>query len=81
MEENKVVTVNENEEEVSEVKESKKGFLAKVGTGIKNNWKTIAVGTGALMLGLFLGSRKSDDTDYETEEVSEPVAIEEHTEE
>lgn len=66
MEENKIVEVKD--EGVTEVKKEStvvKG-LKKVGTGIKNNWKTIAVGAAALIGGIWIGSRRSgDNDDYE----------------
>ena len=64
MEENKVIEVqNEETKEEIAVETKKTGILKKVGTGIKNNWKTIAVGAVALVAGIALGSRRSDDED------------------
>ena len=65
MDEKNVVVANT--EEITEVKEDSKrsGILRKVGSGIKNNWKTIAVGAGALMLGIMLGKRSSDEEVYD----------------
>lgn len=63
MEEKNVVETTENEE-VETVKESKvKTVLTKVGSGVKRHWKTIAVGAGALAVGVFLGKRNSDAED------------------
>lgn len=63
MEENNIVETTENEE-VETVKESKvKTILTKVGSGVKRHWKTIAVGAGALAVGVFLGKRNSDTED------------------
>lgn len=76
MEEKNIVETTENEE-VETVKESKvKTILTKVGSGVKRHWKTIAVGAGALAVGVFLGKRNSDSEDdgvvYDTfEEVEE----------
>ena len=70
MEENKVVVMEQEEAEVNGTE--KKGILEKVGSGIKKHWKTIAVGAGALLIGVMLGSRKTDDEVYEdSEEESE----------
>lgn len=79
MEENKVIEV-ENEEENTEVKkESKvKKAIGTVGSGIKKHWKTVAVGAGALVVGMMLGSRKSSDPD-DTDD-TEMVDFEEVTE-
>ena len=79
MEENKVIEV-ENEEEVTEVKkESKvKKVIGTVGSGIKKHWKTVAVGAGALVVGMVLGSRKS--SDVEDSDDAEMVEFEEVTE-
>ncbi len=64
MEENKVIEVQNEETKEEIVVETKKtGILKKVGNGIKNNWKTIAVGAVALVAGIALGSRRSDDED------------------
>lgn len=64
MEENKVIEVqNEGTKEEIVVETKKTGILKKVGNGIKNNWKTIAVGAVALVVGIALGSRRSDDED------------------
>lgn len=69
--------VTETVEEATEVKESKiKGIVGKVGSGFKKHWKTVAVGAGALVVGIVLGSKKSeteeDDADYvEFEEVKD----------
>lgn len=75
MEENNIVETTENEE-VETVKESKvKTILTKVGSGVKRHWKTIAVGAGALAVGVFLGKRNSDSEDdgvvYDTFEEAE----------
>lgn len=64
MEENKVIEVqNEEVKEEIEVKTEKTGILKKIGTGIKNNWKTVAVGAVALVAGIAIGSKKSNDED------------------
>ena len=67
MEENKVVEMNEvKETAMEEVQESKsKGILKKIGSGIKRNWKPIAIGAGAFVAGVILGSRKSGSEDSE----------------
>lgn len=67
MENNEIIEVRDAEITEEVKKESKvKGFVGKVGSGIKRNWKTIAVGAGALMVGVMLGSRKNhDEEDYE----------------
>lgn len=75
MEEKNIVETTENEE-VETVKESKvKTILTKVGSGVKRHWKTIAVGAGALAVGVFLGKRNSDSEDdgvvYDTFEEAE----------
>lgn len=75
MEEKNIVETTENEE-VETVKESKvKTILTKVGSGVKRHWKTIAVGAGALAVGVFLGKRNSDSEDdgvvYDTFEDAE----------
>lgn len=64
MEENKGIEVQNEETKEEIVVETKKtGILKKVGNGIKNNWKTIAVGAVALVAGIALGSRRSGDED------------------
>lgn len=70
MEENNIVETTENEE-VETVKESKvKTILTKVGSGVKRHWKTIAVGAGALAVGVFLGKRNSDIEDDDAVDVT-----------
>lgn len=70
MEENNIVETTENEE-VETVKESKaKTILTKVGSGVKRHWKTIAVGAGALAVGVFLGKRNSDTEDDDVVDVT-----------
>ena len=75
MEENKVIEMED--EEVTEVKkESKiKTALGKVGSGIKKHWKTVAVGAGALAVGMFIGSKRSEIEDYETEDDSDDIEL------
>lgn len=75
MEENNVIEM-ENEEVTEVKKESKiKTALGKVGSGFKKHWKTVAVGAGALAVGMFIGSRKSDSADYETEDDSDDIEL------
>lgn len=72
MEENKVVEIEETTTEV--VKESKaKKFVGAIGSGIKNNWKTFAVGAIALAAGVAIGSKKSFADDDVIEEVADSV--------
>lgn len=79
MEENNIMETTEVEE-MEPVKESKvKMVLGKVGSGVKRHWKTIAVGAGALAVGIFLGKKNADPEDVDTvdvefEEVTEPDA-------
>lgn len=74
MEETKVVEMETKEtEEVVEMKESKvKKALGAVGSGIKKHWKPIAIGAGAFVAGIIIGSKKvSDAEDYEDEDCYE----------
>lgn len=75
MEENKVIEMED--EEVTEVKkESKiKTALGKVGSGFKKHWKTVAVGAGALAVGMFIGSKRSEIEDYGTEDDSDDIEL------
>lgn len=80
MENEKVIEMNEETtettKEVAEMKESKvKGLIGKVGSGIKKNWKLIAVGAGALVVGTILGKKSAnaedDIVDVEFEEIED----------
>lgn len=75
MEDNKVIEMQKEETAVEVKKESKvKTIIGKVGSGVKRHWKTIAVGAGALAVGVVLGSKKSEPEDYE--EISEEAESE-----
>lgn len=72
MEENNNVIEMQETEVVEVEKESKvKNFFGKAGSGVKRHWKTIAVGAGALAVGVVLGLKKgsAEDADetYEDE--------------
>ena len=72
MEENNVIEMQD--QEINEIKESKvKGFFGKIGSGIKKNWKTIIVGTGALAVGFVLGSKKTITDGDIIEEVTDSI--------
>lgn len=87
MEENKVVEMEANEtEEVTEMKESKeKGFIEKIGSGVKRHWKPIAIGAGAFIVGCLVGSRKTEAGDCDMEDdpavMFEEVEVNDNSEE
>lgn len=62
MEEKNTVEIEETTTAVQ--KESKvKSVLGTIGSGIKRNWKTVAVGAGALIAGIVIGSRSASTED------------------
>lgn len=84
-----IYEIEENEEFEVRVEEPKKGFLSKLGTGVKKHGKKIVVGAivaGAAVAGFVLGQKKAakgdsgedeDYCDFDYEDSGETVTTEE----
>lgn len=74
--ENKEIIEVETEVQETVAEETKVSLPKRVWSGVKRNWKPIAIGTGAFIAGLMLGSRKGhedyeDEEDYESDDETE----------
>lgn len=65
MEETNVIEMEETQEAVNVKKSKVREVLSKVGSGIKKNWKPIAIGAGAFAAGMFLGKNSKITVDDE----------------